>query len=37
MLQIILSGDFPGYLIAGFEEDSPITVVCLILHRLMFD
>ncbi len=35
-LSIILSGDFPGFSVTGIEEDSPIVLLALLLHRILF-
>lgn len=32
----VLTGDFPGFNIAGVEEDNPLVILALSLHTLFF-
>lgn len=36
ILYTLLTGDFPGYAIAGVEEDSTIIQTVLLMHGLLF-
>lgn len=32
----LVTGDFPGFNVAGIEEDNPVVIAVLALHTLLF-